>query len=112
MTEKKSHTSQEEESGIVRWIESVKEHLVKHAGNVVAGLLESIEEGVAAIVRKTMHSLSLFFFVLLGATFLLVGVAQMLDQVYQFPGVGKIIIGVVIFSIVLLLSMIERRYHQ
>ncbi len=109
MAERKTATSHGKESGIGGWIEFAKESFVEHTEGVLAGLLGTVERGVDGIVKKTMHRFSIFFFVLLGSTFLLIGIAQILDQTYQFLGVGKVIIGIAIFSLVLLLSMTDKR---
>ena len=109
MAERKTATSHDKESGISGWIEFAKESFVEHTEGVLHGLLGTVERGVEGIVKRTMRSFSIFFFVLLGSAFLLIGIAQILDQAYQFPGVGKVIIGMAIFSLALLLSMVDHR---
>jgi len=112
MIEKKSTSSSEKISGVLGWIDFAREAFSDRVEQVLAGLLDTVSQGVENIVRKVIRSFSIFFFVLLGATFLLVGVARVLDHTYQIPGLGEIIIGVFIFSLVLLLFMVGHKISQ
>lgn len=112
MTEKKTTSSREKISGVLGWIEFARETLSDQVEQALTGLLDTLGRGVEHIVQRVIRSFSIFFFVLLGATFLLVGAARVLDSVYQIPGLGEIIIGVFIFSLVLVLSTAEHKISQ
>jgi uncharacterized protein YggT (Ycf19 family) len=92
-------------SGAMMFLETLSGG-IQHA---VAGVLDTIEYGTLNVFRKLLRSFGFFFFSVLGAVFLLIGIARVLDTVYQLPGLGEIIVGVIVFAGVLLFSMVD---HQ
>ncbi len=77
----------------------------------IEGIFQSVfgvlERGTLTLFKKSLRLSALFFFSVLAGVFLLVGIARVLDAVYQVPGVGEIVVGVLIFGGVLLVYMFE-----
>ena len=91
------------------WFDTLKERLSDQGEAVLAVWFAGVERGVHMLVSSVFRRVAIFFFVLLGATFFLVGLARVLSALYELPGVGDIIVGTLIFSIVILLSMAEKK---
>lgn len=106
--EKKSTEAKEKPFQFGQFLNRITETLTDHAEDLVGHWFASIERGVHGLLSSIFKRLSVFYFVLLGATFLLVGCARVLDQIYGLSGVGEIIIGTVIFALVLVLLMGEK----
>lgn len=70
-----------------------------------------LEEGTLSLFRRLFRCFAFFFFSLLAAVFLLFGLAKFLNELYQRPGLGEIVVGTLILSGVLFLYMIDR-YHN
>lgn len=106
--EKKSTVTKEKSFDLGRFLDRVGETVTSHAEDIFGQWFASIERGVHGLLSSIFKRLSVFYFVLLGATFLLVGCARVLDQIYGLSGIGEIIIGTVIFALVLVLLMGEK----
>ncbi len=106
--EKKSTGTKEKPFQFGQFLNRITETLTGHAEDLVSHWFASIERGVHGLLSSIFKRLSVFYFVLLGATFLLVGCARVLDQIYGLSGIGEIIIGTVIFALVLVLLMGEK----
>ncbi|MBP7060623.1 MAG: hypothetical protein KBA91_01435 [Candidatus Moranbacteria bacterium] len=109
---KSSKTWIEHIPDVVGWFDTARERLSAHGEALLASWFAHIERGVHLMVDGVLKRIALFFFMLLGATFLLVGLARVLSTVYELPGIGDIIVGAFIFALVLLFSMIETRVKK
>ncbi len=110
--EKKSTGVKEKPFQFGRLLDHVSSALSSHAENLVGHWFASFERGVHGLLESVLKRLSVFYFILLGATFLLVGCARVLNQVYGLSGIGEIIIGTVIFALVLVLLMGEKHVSK
>ncbi len=106
--EKKVTSQKEKPFQFGRFLDQVSTALTSHAESVIGNWFASFERGVHGLLESVLKRLTIFYLVLLGATFLLVGCARVLNQVYGLSGIGEIIIGTVIFALVLVLLMGEK----
>jgi hypothetical protein len=110
--EKKSTGVKEKPFQFGHFLNRITNTLTGHAEDLVGHWFASFERGVHGLLQSVLKRLSVFYFVLLGATFLLVGCARVLNQVYGLSGIGEIIIGTVIFALVLVLLMGEKHVSK
>lgn len=66
----------------------------------VHGIRQSIADAVARVVRQAF----VLFLSLLGITFLLFGFAKMLSYLFQVPGIGESIVGVIVLAMAFILA--------
>jgi hypothetical protein len=99
----------ETEGGLLSEVGFLFERVAGGLRGVAQALADSVEQGTLRLVRKVLRSFGFFFFSVLAAVFLLVGVARILDTVYQLPGIGEVVVGTFIFSGVLVCFMIDRQ---
>lgn len=80
-------------------------------GSIVEGLFESVVSAVEAALASAVRKLFAGVLAVLGLLFLLFGFAELLDFVYQVPGVGSVIVGVIVFffAVVVMLSADRRK---
>lgn len=101
----------EEAGGWGSGVELLFESVANGIRRVAEDIAESVERGTMDLFRKLLRSLGFFFFSVLAAVFLLVGIARVLDTVYQLPGVGEVVVGAFIFAGVLLFFMIDQQHN-
>lgn len=99
----------DEAGGLVNGALMLFETVSHGVERAVQGALENLEQGALGLFHKLLRSAGFFFFSVLGAVFLLIGTARVLDTAYQLPGLGEIVIGAFIFAGVLLLHMIDQQ---
>lgn len=80
-------------------ISSLFDMIFGGVGSIVEGLFESVVTAVETALSSAVRKLFAGVLAVLGLIFLLLGFAELLDFVYQVPGVGNIIVGVVVFVI-------------
>ncbi len=97
----------EEKSGFMGGIDFLRESVTLGIGGVLQSVFGVIEHGTLTLLKKSLRLCVLVFFSVLAGVFLLVGIARVLDAVYRVPGVGEIVVGVLIFGGVLLVYMFE-----
>jgi|GEM_PF-3911244 len=101
---------------VLGWLDFVKEGLLGHAQSVVTTLLEKMERGVAGITKRVLYRSGVFFLSLLGVSFLIFGVAEIFDQIFEQmfgrQGLGKIAVGGGISVLVLLLATFEKNLFR
>lgn len=66
----------------------------------VSGIKQSVTDAVARVVRQVF----VLFLSLLGLTFLLFGFAKMLSYLFQVPGIGESIVGVIMLAMAFILA--------
>ena len=66
----------------------------KLAESVVSSISSGIEETVSSVLRRIFSVLLGVF----GIFFLFSGFAKMLDYIYGTPGVGEVVVGVLVFA--------------
>lgn len=101
----------EVESGFMGGLNFLRESISLGIDGMIQSAFGVIEQGALTLFRRLLRCFALFFFSVLAGVFLLVGVARVLDEKYQMPGVGQIVVGAFIFGGVLLVYMIEQ-YNQ
>lgn len=99
---KKSNSALDSLGGVV-------EHVLGGVQGIAQGVMQSARHGVERYVQMLLRRIVLVAFFFLGVLFFLVGLARILDAAYQLPGLGEIVVGVVIGSVALLLSMVSNR---
>ena len=78
----------------------------------IQSVFRLLEEGTLSLFHRLLRNFGLFFFSLLAAVFLLIGLARFLNGLYQIPGLGETIVGAFIFAGILFVYMIDRHTHQ
>ncbi len=98
----------EEKSGFMGGIDFLRESITLGVEGVFQSVFGVLERGTLTLLKKALRLCTLVFFSVLAGVFLLIGIARVLDAVYQVPGVGEIVVGVLIFGGVLLVYMFEQ----
>lgn len=75
----------------------------------VNGTLTSVQEATQVFTQKLMQQAFLFFFALFGFILVFLGLANVLSALYRFPGVGEMIVGLLILSATLVLFAFNRK---
>ncbi len=78
----------------------------------VQGVLDHVRQGARAIGARIIRRMGLLFFVVLGVVFFLVGLARFLDEVYQVPGAGEMVVGIFVFCGALLIYLIDSQNNS
>jgi hypothetical protein len=94
--------------GLMGGLNFLKESIALGVEGVVQSVFGVVEQGTLTLFRKLLRCFALFFFSVLAGVFLLIGVARVLNTAYQFPGLGEIVVGMLILGGVLLVYMIEQ----
>lgn len=89
-------------------IDFLRESIALGVEGVFQSVFGVLERGTLLLLKKALRLCTLVFFSVLAGVFLLVGIARVLDAVYQVPGVGEIVVGILIFGGILLVYMLEQ----
>lgn len=111
MEEKKTIRTKKDDAD-TGWTGLLLESVFKGIQVSFDGALERAHQAVHAFTGRLARRVFLFFFAFLGLIFLLVGVAQLLSAVYQFPGAGETLMGISILLISLVLYAFSRDNHS
>lgn len=104
-TRKKTTEKKVEDHGLVgAVIEMVLASFRSWFEAVIAGVERSIHEAVARIARQVF----ILFLALLGIAFLLFGFAKMLSALFQVPGTGESVVGIIMLVMAFLLIFFTR----
>ncbi len=85
------------------------EYVLGGMQGIAQGVMQSARHGVERYVQVLLRRIILVAFFFLGVLFFLVGLARILDAAYQLPGLGEIVVGIIMGSVALLLSMVSNR---
>jgi hypothetical protein len=104
MTEKKNKV----EDGTGGWSTILLQGIFGGVQQMLTGMLENFKVGTEVFARKLAKHILLFIFCVWGLLFIFVGIARLLDRLYAWPGMGEVVVGVVILMVALLLYLFDR----
>lgn len=87
----------------MRLITMLLEGVFGSVESIIAGVIASAKKTTSDIIRKVARSVFALFMALLGIIFLLIGGARLLSTALGRPGLGEVVVGLVIFVVALVL---------
>lgn len=107
MTEKKATHTKKEKATDTSLMKLLIDVVVRSVQSFVDGTIENVRQMTQAFTKRVARQVFLFCFALLGIVLLLVGLAQLLSAVYGVPGIGAMIMGMFILTIVLVVYLFD-----
>lgn len=77
--------------------------------SLVGGLFGSVATGVEDMMNRIARRGFVFTLAVFGMWFLLNGFAKLLDFLYAAPGIGEMFIGMLVFSVAIVLSVLWKK---
>jgi len=77
--------------------------------SLVENLLESVSDGVEGIMVRAARRAFAMVLAVFGLWFLLAGFADLLSYLYKAPGLGGILVGMLVFGTAVLLSVFWKK---
>lgn len=90
------------------WTTLLLDGIFGSLSSFVSSMVHMIHETTHAVTRRLARRAFLFLFSFAGIVFLLVGFAKLLNSVYQFPGLGETIVGMLVLLISLVIYALTR----
>src|SRR5512133_1674935 len=107
--EKKAVHTKKEEVTATSLMGLLLDVVVRSAQSFVDGAIDSVQQTAERITQKVTRRVFIFCFAFIGILFLLIGFAHLLDAIYHVPGLGMVVMGVFILTIVLIVSLFDRK---
>lgn len=81
-------------------------------GSFVENIFENVVSAVEAALSSAIRKLFAGVLAVLGLLFLLFGFAELLDYAYRIPGIGSVIVGIVVFIIAVIVMLTADRRRK
>jgi len=78
-------------------------------GTLVDGLFEAVIDAIEISVAGAIRRIVAVVIGIIGLCFFLSGVADVLDTLYVVPGIGAVVVGVVVMSVAAIVTLSVRR---
>lgn len=77
-------------------------------GKLVESVISTISTGIEELVSSTLRRIFAVLLGVFGIWFLFAGFARLLDFLYGTPGIGEIVVGVLVFAAAIIVSAFAR----
>ena len=102
--------TRKEKSGSGEWGASwILDTVFGSIRTLVEGLLENITEGIEGIITRVARRAFAMVLAVFGLWFLLSGFADVLSYIYGVPGLGGVLVGVIVFGSAVLFSALWKK---
>ncbi|MDD2767008.1 MAG: hypothetical protein PHH40_04625 [Candidatus Moranbacteria bacterium] len=108
MTEEKK-TVRAKKSVETSFMEFLLDTAVQNIRSLVDGALDTVRQTAEKFTYNVTKQIMLFCLALIGVIFFLVGCAQILSDLFRFPGLGFIIIGISVLMFVATTYFLNRK---
>jgi len=78
-------------------------------GKLAESLISSISSGIEEVANSVLRRAFSVLLGVFGIWFLFSGFARLLDSLYGIPGVGEVVVGVLVFASAIIVSAFSRR---